>query len=169
MNNTPTPLVAASFLNNRDFPYGIPESMLADNGTQFIAQIFLYLCVFLVIRGIPIASYHPHSKGQTERYNKSISARLQRYISHHKTDWDLSTQPLTYYYDKQVHKTTDTSQFWISLTKQFPSTIVQSIFTVSATDTVGRLKTRELRMRVLGHLRHTFAAAGDRSLLAPPT
>lgn len=65
MNYITAPLVAASFLNNWAFPYGIPQSVLTDNGPQFIAQLFRYVCAVLGIRRIPITAYHPQSNGPT--------------------------------------------------------------------------------------------------------
>lgn len=76
--------------------YGISESILTDNGPKFIAQFFRYVCAVLQIHRIPIMVYHPQCNGQTERYNKSIAARLRHYVSDHQNAWDLYFQPLTY-------------------------------------------------------------------------
>lgn len=101
--------------------------MLTDNDPQFIAQFFRYVCAILGIRRIPITAYHPQSNGQTERYDKSVAARLRHYVPDHQTKWDLFVQPLTYSYNTQVHKTTGTSPFSPSLTIHPSITIIESI------------------------------------------
>lgn len=49
MNDTTALLVAACFLNNWVFLYGIPNSILTYNLPQFIAQFFRYVCAILGI------------------------------------------------------------------------------------------------------------------------
>lgn len=59
MNDTTAHLDAACFLNNWVFLYGIPNWMIIDNGIQFIAQLFSYVCAILAMRLIPITAYQP--------------------------------------------------------------------------------------------------------------
>lgn len=84
MKDTTEPLVAQRFLNNGVFRFRISQSVLTDNGPQFIAQLFHLVCTVLGEKRIPIAAYHTESNGQTERDNKSIAARPLQYVSYHK-------------------------------------------------------------------------------------
>ena len=44
LSKTTAPHVAAAFLNDWVFPYGIPNTVLTDNGPQFIAEFFEFVC-----------------------------------------------------------------------------------------------------------------------------
>lgn len=61
MKNTTAPLVAMCFLNKWTFPQVIPNSVLIENVSQFIAQIFPYVWVILGTKRILITPYHPQS------------------------------------------------------------------------------------------------------------
>ena len=149
MKKTTAPLVAAAFLQNWIYPYGIPESLLTDNGPQFISQFFAIVCAALGIRRVPITAYHPQTNGQTERYNKTLAARLRHYVNEHQTDWDIYVQPLTYAYNAQVHKSTGTTPFSLSLTRHPPSTIAEISSTANQSDIVGPSSSRGLRLALL--------------------
>ena len=71
--------VAALLLNNWIYPYGIPKSILTDNGPQFICDSFKFICSALGVRHLPITAYHAQSNGQTERYNQTLERRLRYY------------------------------------------------------------------------------------------
>lgn len=70
------------------FPYGQLNSIVTGNVSQFIAQLFRYLCAILWINRIQITAYHSQSNGQTEEYKKSLATRLWHYYFDHQTDWD---------------------------------------------------------------------------------
>jgi len=90
------PHVASIFVDHWVIPYGIPEQILSDNGKQFVSKFFAALCAFLGAKLTTTTAYHPQCNGQTERYNKTIIARLRHYVDEHQSDWDEFVQPLTY-------------------------------------------------------------------------
>ncbi len=47
--------------------FGIPESVVSDNGTPFVAEEFCIFCQVNGICHIRVASYHPSSNGLAER------------------------------------------------------------------------------------------------------
>ena len=79
MKETEAPHVAAAFLNNWVFPYGIPKSLLTDNAPNFIAAFLNFVCTIIVVKRVPITAYHAQSNGQTERYNQTLERRLRHY------------------------------------------------------------------------------------------
>ncbi len=127
MAKTTAPHVAAVFMNNWVFPYGVPKSILTDNGPQFIAEFFEFVCAVIDIKRIAITAYHAQTNGQTERYNQTLERRIRHYVNEHQDDWDLYVQPLTYAYNTQVHRSTSTSPFSLVLTRHPPSTIVETV------------------------------------------
>lgn len=86
IHGTTTPLLSSCFLNNWVFPYGIPQSVLTDNGPKFIAQLFRFVCPVFGLKLIAITAYHHQSNGQTEQYKKFIVALLRHCVSDHQND-----------------------------------------------------------------------------------
>ena len=62
-------------------------------------------------------TYHPQSNGQTERFNRTLVQRLRHYLEEHQRDWDDYVQPLTFAYNTQVHRSTETTPFDLLLTR----------------------------------------------------
>ena len=76
--------------------FGIPESVVSDNGPQFVAEEFRKFCEMNGIRHIRVAAYHPSSNGLAERgvqifkqgFRKTTSGtvhdRLARFLFHYR-------------------------------------------------------------------------------------
>ena len=67
MGKTTAPFVAAAFLNNWVMAYGIPDTILTDNGSQFVSEFFKTICYVLGIRRKTTTAYHPQTNGQADR------------------------------------------------------------------------------------------------------
>ena len=68
------------------FKYGIPRSLLSDNGPQFNAKFFNSACRILGITDLYTSAYHPQTNGQVERYNRTIVSMLRNYVKEHQDD-----------------------------------------------------------------------------------
>ena len=58
--------------------YGIPESIVSDNGPQFISSEFQQFCKTNGIRHIFVAACHPKSNGLAERAVKIVKDGLKK-------------------------------------------------------------------------------------------
>ena len=58
--------------------YGIPDSIVSDNGSQFISSEFQQFCKMNGIRHILVAAYHPKSNGLAERAVKIVKDGLKK-------------------------------------------------------------------------------------------
>ncbi|XP_055585150.1 uncharacterized protein K02A2.6-like [Uranotaenia lowii] len=58
--------------------YGLPETIVSDNGTQFSCSLFKELCDSLDILHIRTAPYHPQSNGQAERFVDTLKRSLRK-------------------------------------------------------------------------------------------
>lgn len=116
-------LVATVVINNWILPHGITDSILTDNGAQFVAKCFKKFCHLMGIKRRTTTAYHPQTNGQAERYNKTIAARLRHYVGEHQDDWDRYVQPLTYWYKNQPNCTTGTTPFNLANTRAPPSPV----------------------------------------------
>ena len=84
------------------------------------AKLFDAVRGLLRIRHVVTTAYHPQTKGQTERFNRTLATQLQHYVSAHQRDWDSYVQPLTYACNMQVREATDTTPFELILTRHPP-------------------------------------------------
>ena len=75
--------------------YGVPKTLLSDNGPQFSSRLFQCVCDILGVTNLFTSAYHPQTNGQTERYNRTIVSMLRNYVNEHQNDWDKYATSLT--------------------------------------------------------------------------
>lgn len=102
------------------FSYGTRAHSLKDNSSQFSSTFFETLCNHLGKNHLTTTSYHPQCNGLVERYNETIASRLCQYLASHQRDLGLFVQHLTYVYNAQVHRSTNTTPFSLLLLRQTP-------------------------------------------------
>ena len=96
--------VAQGFLDAWVYPYGMPDTLLTNNGPQFTAKFFESVLGMLRILHVLSTAYHPPTNFQAERFNRTLATRLRHYVSEQQGDWDDYVQLLTYAYNMQVHR-----------------------------------------------------------------
>nr|KYP59385.1 Pro-Pol polyprotein [Cajanus cajan] len=67
--------------------FGIPHSLVTDNGRQFIAQDFEDFLKELGVKHLPTSMEHPQTNGQAEAANKVILRELKKYLRNAKGQW----------------------------------------------------------------------------------
>ena len=72
--------VAQAFCYHWVFVYGMPKTLLSDNGTQFSSKFFQACCIELGIKQVFTTAYHPQCNGQVERFNRTILSQLRAYV-----------------------------------------------------------------------------------------
>lgn len=69
--------------------YGTPETLLSDNGTEFVSETINLLCKAYNIKKVQTAPYHPASNGLVERVNREINKLLKLYVGQSgHSNWD---------------------------------------------------------------------------------
>ncbi|CAL8101398.1 unnamed protein product [Calicophoron daubneyi] len=58
--------------------FGIPETLVSDNGTQFTSEVFQDFCQRLAIQHVHSPPYHPQSNGQAERFVDTFKRALAK-------------------------------------------------------------------------------------------
>ncbi|XP_018406351.1 PREDICTED: uncharacterized protein K02A2.6-like [Cyphomyrmex costatus] len=58
--------------------FGIPETLVTDNGTQFISEKFQSFCLSYGIQHLRTPPFHPSSNGLTERFVDTFKRGLQK-------------------------------------------------------------------------------------------
>ena len=147
---TTAPVVAEAFLDYWVYPYGMPNYLLTDNGTQFVSKFFETICSYLGIKHLTTTAYHPECNGQAERYNRTLVERLRHYVSEHQKQWDVYVPTLTYAYNLQTHRATNTTPFSTALSRHPPIPPVESIPSAFPTDAEDSVSAGELKKRILG-------------------
>jgi transposase InsO family protein len=70
--------------------HGIPNTIISDRGTQFVARFWEQLHECLGTKLIRSSSYHPQTDGQTERINQILEDMLRASILHFDKSWQNS-------------------------------------------------------------------------------
>ena len=58
--------------------FGIPKTIISDNGTQFNSKPFMRYCSELSIRNIYNSPAYPQSNGQAEASNKTVLDEIKK-------------------------------------------------------------------------------------------
>jgi transposase InsO family protein len=82
--------VARAFCDHWAYVYGPPASLLTGNCPQFTDKFFQAVCGELGIQKVFTTAYHPQTKGQIERNNRTILASLRGYVAARQDNWDGS-------------------------------------------------------------------------------
>ena len=156
------PQVAQAFLDSWVYPYGVPDTLLTDNGPQFTAKFFESVCGLLGIRHVLTTAYHPQTNGQAERFNRTLGTRLRHYVTEHQRDWDEFVQPLTYAYNMQVHRSTGTTPFDLVLTRHPPGIAVSIPTSAVPPDRHVEPTTAQMKRITMRRLREVLARASEK-------
>ena len=67
--------------------FGIPRSIVSDNGPQFDSRVYRDFCQELKIRNLYSTPWYPQSNGQAEASNKTLLTALKRRLDSAKGKW----------------------------------------------------------------------------------
>jgi len=98
--------VSSAFMDACVAAYGIPDSVLTDNGPQFASFYYQGILGLLGIASNYTSPYDPQTNGQVERYHRTLVRQLRCYIAEHQKEWDRHLFLLTTAYNRQVHAST---------------------------------------------------------------
>jgi len=87
--------VSSEFIDTWVAAYGIPDSVLTDNGPQFASVYYQGILGLLGIASNYTSPYHPQTNGQVERYKRTLVRQLRCYIAEHQKEWDIHRSLLT--------------------------------------------------------------------------
>jgi len=91
--------------------HGLPESIISDQGAQFVAGMMKKLNNLLGIQTRLSTAYHPQTDGQTERINQELEQYLRVFIDHRQEQWPDWLGTAEFAYNNKIHTATKTSPF----------------------------------------------------------
>lgn len=80
--------VAQAFVESIVCRHGLPKTLLTDNGTNFMSDMFQQVCRLLKINHITSTVAHPQTVGQIERYHRTLGHFLKIFTDTDKDSWD---------------------------------------------------------------------------------
>jgi transposase InsO family protein len=107
--------VAKAFLEGWCYTYGIPKTIVTDQGKEFCNDFTRALLTGLQIEHEATTPYHPQTNAQAEVFNKTLAHYLRTILAEaHKStiDWELYLAPLVFSHNTAVHKSARVSPFY---------------------------------------------------------
>lgn len=92
--------------------FGVPESMLSDNGVQFVSKEFRSLLSQYGVIHITTATHAPQANA-SERVNRSILAAIRSYVEKDQTTWDVHLSAISGALRNAVHSSTGYSPYFM--------------------------------------------------------
>lgn len=92
--------------------FGVPESILSDNGVQYVSHAFENLLKKYGIQHTRTAIYSPQANA-SERVNRSILSAIRAEVSGDQRDWDAHVSAIGAALRNSVHESTSYSPFYL--------------------------------------------------------
>jgi hypothetical protein len=94
--------------------FGYPETILTDQGGEFINGLNVWLCDSIGTRHKRTTPYHPACNGQVERINAVIKDGLSKFcVNEIHNDWDSYITMVTFGINIQVHSVTGFTPYFL--------------------------------------------------------
>ena len=91
--------------------HGCPQSILLDQGRNFVSKVLEIMCQTLGIKQKFASPYHPQTNGLCERLNNTIKQMLSMYVDSMRDDWDTFLPFVLHAYRGTVQASTRVSPF----------------------------------------------------------
>lgn len=93
--------------------HGLPQRVVSDRGTQFVATFTKELYRLLGIKLSTSTAYHPQTDGQTERVNQELEQYLRLFTRERQDDWDELLPLAEFQYNNHIHASTKETPFML--------------------------------------------------------
>ena len=105
--------IARVFVENICLQFGIPSTLLSDNGTGYTANLTQEICKLLGVKSVTCTAFHPQGNGLAESYNKHIIAILSHYVGKTQKDWDIYLKYAEFALNTSVSHSLGDSPFYL--------------------------------------------------------
>ena len=94
--------------------FGIPRSIVSDNGPQFDSQVYRSLCQKINIKSLYSTPWYPQSNGLVKASNKTLLTALKKQLDSAKGKWVDELPRVLWAYRTTARKPTGISPFAIT-------------------------------------------------------
>jgi hypothetical protein len=98
--------------------FGVPKTILKDNGTEFKNCFMEYFCNALGIDHRVTSSYNPRVNGKSERVNGTFSQMMRIVAEKFPSDWDLWIPYCVLSYNTHRHTTTNIEPYTLQFARE---------------------------------------------------
>ncbi len=109
---------AQAIFNEYICKYGVPQSILSDQGTHFRNQLMDSMAKLIGYNHIFSTVYHPQSNGMVERFNATFVPQLAKLHNRESNNWDEYLLPVVFAYNTGIHSTTQCSPFQLQFGRE---------------------------------------------------
>jgi len=102
--------VARAFVEEIILKIGIPQSILTDQGSNFMSGVFGNVCKILKIKRMKCTAYHPQTNGALERTHRVLVEYLRCFILEDQSNWDKWLPYATFVFNTTPHTSTGFTQ-----------------------------------------------------------
>lgn len=107
-----TTIAVVRFLESEMFHvFGTPETILSDNGVQFVSKEFQSLLARYGVQQICTGTHAPQANA-AERVNRSILSAVRSYVENDQTNWDIHLSAIASSLRNSVHTTLGCSPYF---------------------------------------------------------
>lgn len=86
--------------------HGIPDTILTDQGTEFLSKIFTEVCKLLEIKKLNTSPFHPQTNGSLERSHRTLAEYLRHFVDKDLNNWDQLLPYAFFTYNSTEHTST---------------------------------------------------------------
>jgi hypothetical protein len=102
--------IARAFVHRVILRHGTPQSLLTDQGANFLSNLFKSVCKLLKIKKLQTTPYHPQAN-QVERIHSPLAAYLRSYVNADQDNWDEWVDFAMFTYNTTPHTSTGFTPF----------------------------------------------------------
>ncbi|KAJ0173294.1 hypothetical protein K1T71_011470 [Dendrolimus kikuchii] len=129
--------------------FGIPKTVLSDQGVHFIADVYKQVASLFKIKHLFSSPYHPQTNGALERSHSTLKEYLKSYVNDNQDNWYKYLPTALISYNSTTHSTTNFSphELLFGCKPYLPSSIYDINPTVTYPDYIKNLKHRLINTR----------------------
>ena len=103
---TNTAVSTAEFLLETSLTFGVPSHILTDQGSHFKNDLIRSMVSVFGCKHTLITPYHPQSNGLTERWNATMTPKLNLLHDKNLQNWDVYLPGIVHAYNTGLHAST---------------------------------------------------------------
>lgn len=139
--------------------FGVPEIIISDNGSQFIAKEFKKFLEEYSVKHWLTAPYHPQANA-AEAANKTIGIAIRAYLKDQKDhrNWDVNLKKIACAMNSSIHTSTKCSPYFANFGQQIITSgkTYKNLITNDVNISDSNCNFKELRKSILENLEKTY-------------